>query len=114
MGALESATVGSNIADMGAGRITRDNQAGLAIRIEHGAKEGTMKRTKGIAMVAGVVATVLISMFLLGGCGHNPVSSTPDNGTATGGTNDGKGTLGGNVAASASVPADTSAVAATN
>jgi len=73
-----------------------------------------MKRTKGMTMVAGVVATALISMFLLGGCGHNPVSSDPVNGAYSGGNNDGKGTKGGNVAASVTVPADSNAVSATN
>ena len=73
-----------------------------------------MKKTTGMAMVTGVVVTVLISMFLVGGCGHNPVSSNPGSGTNSGGTVDGKGTKGGNVAASAVAPTDTVAVSGAN
>lgn len=62
-----------------------------------------MKRSKRMAMVAAIVATMLISLVLIGGCGHNPVSANPDNGSTTGGggTTDGKGTKQGNVGASA-------------
>ena len=61
-----------------------------------------MKRSKSMAMVAALITTVLVSLFLVGGCGHNPVSSNPDNGSITGnnGGTDGKGTKQGNVAAS--------------
>jgi major membrane immunogen (membrane-anchored lipoprotein) len=73
-----------------------------------------MIQKRGLAVVVAIVAVVLISVFLLGGCGQNPVSSSPNHGAYSGGTVDGKGTKGGNVAASATVPADTVLVSAAN
>ncbi len=63
-----------------------------------------MKRSKGMAMFAAVVVALVVSLFLLGGCGHNPVSSNPNNGSISGsggGNTDGKGTKQGNIGASA-------------
>jgi len=73
-----------------------------------------MRQAKGKAAFVTVVAMVLMGLFLLGGCGSNPVSSTPTGGGSATGGNGGKGSTGGNVAASAAVPADSVFVPAAN